>query len=1201
MRSALTTWLVIAAWLCLVQARLAAQDRAELEVDHDVRTRFVTPHTAWAKPYSLGKTRVLFFLRARDTEPREVCELLERFDFDAQMVFWNRIIDSTQEHWHGDQHGIERMADLLAQRWDAFVFLSPEPQGIRPVTPDMLPTEQQYELLRAVTEGAGLVLVGVDDRRVLKEPNRWAELPPILGDVDGAAAYKVLDGRAVRLPKRPTIGYRRGWEVDYDQWAMRVGKAILWAAGKEPKLNLDVRAIRDPTSRSELPGPAATLRWRGAPDGAAAELVLRRDDGAVVWRASRPLAAPEGDSRIDIPAAPAGRYVLDAIVRDDQAVAGFGSAWFDVASPQRIDEPTLEQDWAEIGQTLSGQVRWSHGSVTAADRADRLQISLYDRRGRELARTTHEIDPAQDAPNRADAAAANNSDGDAANDKAKDLDKDKDKDKDKAKGKDEDAAAGVMQHAFAFDIPAWYPMLLEVRATLSRGDAEIASSWRYARVVQRHRGRFNFVMWDTPHGTLAPWAGEALARSGVTIHLAQGAPRLAVAAYDMAWIPYTTHLGRGCDPVCWADDARIQSHVDAVVAKQAAARQHGVFAYSLGDEIAVRGSCTKPTCLAAYREYLRTQYGSIAALNASWDTRYASFDEVQLTRADDKDEADALQAGNFPRWFDRQAYQSDNFCKLCERFGDAFRRLDPHSRCGFEGAGTFGHGDDLDGFVRSNTFWSPYPGTADEVVRSIAPRDFPRANWMGYTKDADSLLEKYWRMVTRGCDAVWWWRWDALGRFHGWLAPSLDPFPAVADLLHDTQIVREGLGDLLLAATMQTDGVGILFSHASAYAARVETSPSFGTYEANHAAVHHALRELGLNFRYVTDRQLRLGEANLNEFKVVILPFTQALGETEAQRLREFVRGGGTLVADVRPAIYDGHVKPLASGSLDDVFGIRRTNRDKAATFDARVAISAADRESPPVELAQVRVDPGIEAAQAAAAGAAGQTPVFLTNRFGQGRAVLLNLALASFPSLAAKDTPEGAAVLMSNILNSGGVAPALRLVGSDGQRLRNVETTQWRNGATRIVSVFRHLGFAERVRLLLDKPQYVYDLKAHRELGRCDALDVDVTPCRASFYVLADEPLRPVTLRAAPTVARGGVQRIAIQPAMRPGHTAVKLEVRLPDGRMADWADTVLTADAQGAVADVSVAYNDPAGTWTVTATELCTHAATSVTFVVE
>ena len=39
-------------------------------------------------------------------------------------------------------------------------------------------------------------------------------------------------------------------------------------------------------------------------------------------------------------------------------------------------------------------------------------------------------------------------------------------------------------------------------------------------------------------------------------------------------------------------------------------------------------------------------------------------------------------------------------------------------------------------------------------------------------EDADSLLERYWRKVTRGCDAVWWWRWEVLGRS---LKPSHRP------------------------------------------------------------------------------------------------------------------------------------------------------------------------------------------------------------------------------------------------------------------------------------------------------------------------------------------------------------------------------------------------------------------------------------------
>ena len=59
----------------IVSAICPAQDLAELEVDHNLQAAFVTPHTDWAVPYALGKTRVLFFVRGRDTESREVVDV----------------------------------------------------------------------------------------------------------------------------------------------------------------------------------------------------------------------------------------------------------------------------------------------------------------------------------------------------------------------------------------------------------------------------------------------------------------------------------------------------------------------------------------------------------------------------------------------------------------------------------------------------------------------------------------------------------------------------------------------------------------------------------------------------------------------------------------------------------------------------------------------------------------------------------------------------------------------------------------------------------------------------------------------------------------------------------------------------------------------------------------------------------------------
>ncbi|MBI2297943.1 MAG: beta-galactosidase trimerization domain-containing protein, partial [Armatimonadetes bacterium] len=1053
--------------LCLA-ASAWAQDPADLDLEHSVDSALISPHTTWARPYVRGRTRVLFFVNGHGTTPREVIELKERFDLDVQMAFWATIIDTPNQHWHGDDAGLRRIARLLAEKWDAFVFMGAELAK--------LPEDLQYTLVERVTNGAGLVIVGGHDARVLKDKNKLT-VPAFLADVAGAEPYTVKQGRGLRLPAPAAMRYGPGWAAAYDEWDMRFGKAVLWAAGREPKLSLTVTAPLGEVDRANPPGPGAGLAWAGARGGETASLTLRRDDGIATGLASQVLKTPSGKLEVRLPLVRSGSYYLDVIVRDGNQVAAFGSVPLKLTDARQVTAVTLDRAWAEIGESLSGKVELSK---PPAPPAEGVIVQVFDRRGREVYRSP----------------------------------------KLGADGK------------FSVKVEPWWPMLARVQATLMDGAQQVSAAWQFANVVKRARGRFNFVMWDCPGGNLGPLGEESLRRSGITVHLGGGAPPLQVAAQDMAWIPYTTHIGKACDP-CWADPAAAQKYVDDIVGKQAAARQHGVFVYSLGDEILVRGSCAQPADLAAYRQYLKSQYDDLEALNASWGTHYTGFEQVELSQPQDPRESEALRAGNFPRWYDRQAYESSNFCQLTERFGRAFRALDPQSKCGFEGAGTFTDGDDLDGFVRSNGWWSPYPGTADEVLRSIAPRDFPHSNWMGYTRDADTLLEKYWRMVTRGCDSVFWWRWDGIGRFHGWLMENLDPYPANRELLRDTQIVRDGLGDLLLRASIQTDRIGILYSQPSAYAARVQSSPSFGSYESAHASIHAALRDLGCNFRYFTDRQMRLGEVDLDRFKVILLPLTQAMSAQEAELFRDYVARGGTLIADVRPAIYDGHVKPLAAGQLDEVFGIRRAGFPEAVVADAQVG---------GLKLEKVRVDPGVQADSAKGAGAAGPTPLWLANQSGNGRAVLLNLAMSSYPSLGSETTPEPAAATFSALLTAAGVPPAVTLTNAAGRRARNVEITRWVDGPVEIVSIFRHAGSPEAAKLTLSRAMCAYDLKARRSLGRQKTIALKVTPYRARFYAFAPEPLGPMTLKAAPVVARGAVNHVTIASALADGEQAAKV-----------------------------------------------------------
>ena len=1160
----------------------------ELEEEHLLSTSFATPHTKWAQPYARGKLRVLFFMNIGycNTVPREVVELKQRFDLDAEAVFWANIIDSPKYHWHGDAAGLARMKQLVAQPWDCFVFFD------FPV--EQVPVEEQYNLILAVTKGAGLVLVGTDDQRVLKPERQIKELPPflasgvplaalpfvagsvvtsvstsmtaaatssvtdsVLKDVpvaertDAVAAarmvttYRVRDGRGVRLPARPNLsGDDPTWQTQYEYWQSLFGRAIIWAANREPNVGLTIRVSKPSLDWAELPAAAVTVHWQNAAQVKKLKLdaVLRRLDGQQTPLLVPPAVGADGIVTLTVPRLRAGQYFVDVRASGKAGGEAWATAAFQVTSPLRVAAVKLNQAFSEIGGSLSGTANLV--GLSAAGQAS-VRVNVCDPKGRMIAR--QELPAAESVP-------------------------------------------------FRFAVEPWLPMLVRVEACVLVGGQEVSAASAFFNVTQRHRGQFNFLVWDMPHGTLGPYGEESLKRLGMTLHLGGGTPPQYVTANDVAWVPYTTHVGQACQPACWNDEKGVAEYVDKIVAPYTAARQSGVFVYSLGDEIITRGACTQPTCLAAYRKYLELEYKTIGALNASWGASYTRFDDVQLSAPDDNQEAEGRRLKNYPRWYDRQAFQSYNFTRLCKRFVDGFAKTDPQARVGFEGAGTFEAGDDYDLIVRTNGFWSPYPGLGDEIIRSIAPRDFPRANWMGYTKDADTLLSKYWRMITRGCDSVWWWRWDGVSTFHGLLAPHLGPYKATEEMVKDTQVVRDGLGTLLLRSEMLDDGIAILYSMPSAYACQVEAGPSHGRYAPAHEAWSRLIREVGLQYRYVTDRMLRLGEFQASRYKVLVLPRMEALGAAEAEVIRRFAENGGTVIADVRPGLYDGHCKPVTKGVLDDLFGVERTALSEALSDKA--IISAAPGGGPlSLEWDKAGYDAGIHVTDGQALGRCGAAPLVIVKKVGKGQAVLLNFAVTTFPALGSDAAPAAASDFVRQLFASAGVRPVIEVRSGNGQRAANLEIVRWRNGTTDMVALFREAGQREEVTVTLSQPKHVYDLRQRRYLKREASIRTDILPCRATFFALTPERVAPPDVKlSARTATRGDVVKATLSCPGAGGTRSVLVRAWMPGKAEAEALHQVVMVDpAGGANVCLPIAYNDPPGRWQVSATELFTNKETT------
>ena len=56
-----------------------------------------------------------------------------------------------------------------------------------------------------------------------------------------------------------------------------------------------------------------------------------------------------------------------------------------------------------------------------------------------------------------------------------------------------------------------------------------------------------------------------------------------------------------------------------------------------------------------------------------------------------------------------------------------------------------------------------------------------------------------------------------------------------------------------------------------------------------------------------------------------MLPKTVCMSPEEVSRISNWVRAGGTIIADSQSAIFDTHARQLKSGQLDTLFGISRT------------------------------------------------------------------------------------------------------------------------------------------------------------------------------------------------------------------------------------------------------------------------------------
>jgi hypothetical protein len=294
--------------------------------------------------------------------------------------------------------------------------------------------------------------------------------------------------------------------------------------------------------------------------------------------------------------------------------------------------------------------------------------------------------------------------------------------------------------------------------------------------------------------------------------------------------------------------------------------------------------------------------------------------------------------------------------------------------------------------------------------------------------------------------------------------------------------------------------------------------------------------------------------------------------DLEVEAIREFVAKGGTLLADALPGIMDEHCTFRAVRPLQDVFGVSAA----PGTRDA---------------LIQGAGDPGIQAAGAKALAQDGDRPLLLSNRFGQGRAYLLNRFLFDYPS--ERDQGRAGPLLdrMGLVLKDAGLRSKVTVSGAGGERVAECAGYLFNLGTTRLLGLVpdKSLPGERRISIRFDGQGAVYDVRQKMLVGTGDRFETSIEPAVPRLFAIVGKPVQGVEVAAPAAAKRGDEIQVGFAAlADTAFRSVVKVEALNPAGKSVSHYGRNEDIIDRRRTFRFRTALNDPEGSWRIVITEV-------------
>ena len=496
--------------------------------------------------------------------------------------------------------------------------------------------------------------------------------------------------------------------------------------------------------------------------------------------------------------------------------------------------------------------------------------------------------------------------------------------------------------------------------------------------------------------------------------------------------------------------------------------------YFVGDE----GSLTSygdavdfdwsPQALEEFRLWLKHEYGSLESLNKEWRTSFAEWSQVQPYTTEE-----AKKSRNFAPWADHRTFMEITFARAYQLARTAAIEGDPDAHIavsGTQATNAFNGADwsRLDRVI--DDFLSYDGGNQWDMHRSFAKPNSMIGFWTGYGSHGLAVQNAIWTAAIHNVlhPNIFW--------MYSYLNPDLTYSASARDMGRAFSSLKfEGVGKLLMESTREQDGIALYYSMPSVHAATMlgyhqrasddDDEPADKarlSFAANRDGWVKTIKDLGLQFDFVSSEDVAAKGISTDKYKVLILPLVFAMSNEEIKHIEEFVSRGGVVIADSSVGVLNEHCSWQMSEAVNNLFGITAASSNKR---EFKLSPGEIRKSSATGWTLASSNFIGLRAAEADIHAASGATALLqiagsdaaIVNNLGKGWTIYLNTTWDQYSKQRATNFGGAAHRELSRaILDKAGVRPTVQVLSPDGHSVSQLQIARYKFGGSEVVAIVK-------------------------------------------------------------------------------------------------------------------------------------------------